>query len=437
MLYSLYELNHAAMTPFRAVANASARFWRSPINPASNTLAGRSMAAALDVFESATRRYAKPEWELDETLINGKSVPVTPETLVSKPFCRLVRFTRDEAALKAARGDDAPDPRVLIVAPMSGHFATLLRGTVEAMLPDHEVYVTDWADARLVPINKGRFDLNDYVDYVIEFLQTIGPKAHVMGVCQPGPAVLAAVSLMSEDEDPNLPASMVFMGSPIDARQSPTVPNKLAMERPVDWFRENMIYTVPLPHAGVLRRVYPGFIQLYSFLSMNSDRHIGAQYKYFEHLVQGDGESAQKHREFYDEYLAVLDLTEEFYVQTIDEVFQKFSLAKGVMVHRDRIVRTDAVKNVALMTVEGENDDISGIGQTQAAHTLCAGIPAEKKIDYVQPKVGHYGVFNGSRWRNEIQPRIAHFFRKEAGFSVKSEREVRKKLDLRPEFVLE
>lgn len=409
MLYTAYELAYAAMAPARIAAGLSARMWRSPLNPAANSWVARSTAAALDVFENATRRYPKPEWGVDMTAVNGAPVPVEIEPVLVKDFCTLLHFKRDPEILAQARGADAPDPKVLIVAPMSGHYATLLRGTVEAMMPGHDVYITDWADARNVPVSAGRFDLNDYIDYLIEFMREIGPNVHAMAVCQPGPALLAAASVMAENGDDCRPASMIIMGSPIDTRRSPTVPNIISQERPYAWFEQNMIYTVPAPYAGVMRRVYPGFVQLYSFLSMNSDRHLNAHYDYFQHLVEGDGDSADKHRQFYDEYLSVLDMTEEFYLQTIREIFQEHSLAEGKFMHRDRRVKPEAITDIALMTVEGENDDISGIGQTQAAHDLCTNIPQDIQLDYIQPKVGHYGVFNGSRWRNEIQPKVAEF----------------------------
>ncbi|HXI87465.1 MAG TPA: polyhydroxyalkanoate depolymerase [Parvularculaceae bacterium] len=409
MLYAAYELGYAAVAPARVAAGFGARFWRSPFNPMADTWFARTSAAALDVFENMTRRYPKPEWGISETTVNGTTVPVTIETAARKDFCTLLHFRRDEAALKTAGGGD---PKMLIIAPLSGHYATLLRGTVEAMLPAHDIYVTDWTDARLAPITAGRFDLNDYIDYVIEFLQLIGPRAHAMAVCQPGPALLAATALMAEDDDPARPSTITIMGSPIDARLSPTVPNLLSQNRPYEWFERNMITVVPAPYPGVMRSVYPGFLQLYSFLSMNSDRHLNAHYDYFNHLVEGDGDSAEKHRRFYDEYLAVLDMTEEFYLQTIKEVFQEFSLPEGKFMHRGRRVKPEAINDVALLTVEGERDDISGIGQTQAAHALCVNIPDRMKEDYVQAGVGHYGVFNGSRWRSEIQPRIQNFVRK-------------------------
>jgi poly(3-hydroxybutyrate) depolymerase len=301
------------------------------------------------------------------------------------------------------------DPAILIVAPLSGHYATLLRGTVEAFLPDHAVFITDWTNARDVSVMEGKFDFHDYIDHVRSMLQVLGPRPHVLAVCQPGPAVLAAAAVMAEDKDPSRPASMTLMGSPIDARLSPTVTNKLAEERPFTWFQKQMIYTVPPPYTGVGRRVYPGFVQLYSFMSMNAEKHQEAHRQYFQDLVKGDGDHADKHREFYDEYLSVLDLTEEFYLQTVDIVFQKHLLPKGELAHRGRPVRPELMTDIALMTVEGEFDDISGIGQTQAAHTLCTGIPDEMKVDYVQPGVGHYGVFNGRRFRSEIYPRVKAF----------------------------
>jgi poly(3-hydroxybutyrate) depolymerase len=311
----------------------------------------------------------------------------------------------------AAAGRTGREPAVLIVAPMSGHYATLLRGTVRGFLPDHDVYISDWANARDVPLYEGRFAFEDYVDHVRSMLTAIGPNTHVLAVCQPGPPVLAAAALMSEDKDPMRPASMTFMGSPIDARLSPTVTNKMAEERPFTWFQSNMIYTVPAPYLGAMRRVYPGFVQLYSFMKMNEAMHLNAHWRYFEDLVKDDGDSAAKHREFYDEYLSVLDLTEEFYLETIDIVFQKYLLPKGELTHRGRPVRPEAITDIALMTIEGAHDDISGVGQTQAAHTLCANIPEALKELYVHPEVGHYGIFNGGRFRKDIYPRVRDFIR--------------------------
>ncbi|MEL7486181.1 MAG: polyhydroxyalkanoate depolymerase [Pseudomonadota bacterium] len=401
MLYTAYEIGYAALTPARVAAGVGAQFWRSPLNPMAATWLGRTNAAAFDVFEHAARRYPKPEWKLEETIVDGETRRVEIETVLRKDFGNLVRFKRI--------GAPADHPKVLIVAPLSGHYATLLRGTVEAMLPEHDVYITDWADARMVPLVAGRFDLNDYVDYLIDFMTAIGPNAHAMAVCQPGPLLLAAASIMAENDNPFRPLTMTIMGSPIDTRRSPTVPNVLSKERSYEWFERNMIYSVPAPYPGVFRRVYPGFVQLFSFLSMNSNRHLNAHYDYFQHLVEGDGDNAEKHRAFYDEYLSVLDMTEEFYLQTIREVFQEHSLPEGKLLHRGARVKPEAITDIALLTVEGEKDDISGIGQTQAAHDLCVNIPASKKMDYIQKGVGHYGVFNGSRWRTEIQPKIRDF----------------------------
>ena len=411
MLYSMHEAAYYASTPMRLAARFARDAWSSPVNPAADTHLGRTLFAATDLFANVTRRYGKPNWNIDHIAINGVDVRVRPVVEWFSPWVKLTHFSRDMTDMRRA-GRRTMEPAVLIVAPLSGHYATLLRGTVQAFLQDHEVYVTDWSNARDVPMLDGRFDFHDYIDHVRLMLRHIGPRPHVVAVCQPGPPVLAAASLMAEDGEISRPASMTFMGSPIDARLSPTVANKLAEERPFTWFQRSMIYTVPAPYPGALRRVYPGFVQLYSFMSMNLERHQEAHQRYFNHLVSGDGDSADKHLEFYDEYLSVLDLTEEFYLQTIDIVFQQHLLPKGELRHRDRLVKPAEINDIALMTVEGEHDDISGIGQTQAAHALCHNIPAEMKEDYVQPKVGHYGVFNGRRFREETYPRVREFILK-------------------------
>ncbi len=414
MLYSFVEMNRAAMAPMRMAVRAGRMAMHSSINPIAQTDYGKALTAFADVFESATRYYGKPEWGIDSVKINSAPVPVTPTVAWRSPWCNMVHFRKDPDALASARKPgSAPLPRMLIVAPLSGHYATLLRGTVEGFLETHDVYIADWADARMAPVWLGRFDLDDYMDNVRKMISHIGPGAHVLAVCQPGPPVLAAISMMAEDNDPNRPASMTFMGSPIDARRSPTVPNELAEEQSFEWFQENMIYTVPGPYPGVFRRVYPGFVQLASFMNMNWGRHVDAQWRFFNHLVDGDGDNAGKHREFYDEYLSVLDMTEEFYLQTILRVFQEHHLARGIMKYRySRPIRPEKIRDVALMTVEGEKDDISGIGQTQAAHDLCTKLPKEMQLDYIQPGVGHYGVFNGNRFRTEIAPRVAEFTRR-------------------------
>ena len=421
MFYQLYEMNHAAMVPVRAAADAARLFFTNPLNPLANTELGRTMTASLEVFERMTRRYGKPAFGLPQTVVDGVSVSVTEEIVWSKPFCNLLHFKRD---LPAER---EPDQRILLVAPMSGHYATLLRGTVEALLPHADVYISDWIDARMVPVDQGRFDLNDYVDYVIDMLHVVGAGTHVIGVCQPSVPVLAAVAVMEVHRDPMIPASMILMGGPIDTRINPTAVNKLAKEHPLEWFQENVIMTVPWPQPGFMRPVYPGFLQLSGFMSMNLDRHVTAHQEFFEHLVKNDGESAEKHREFYDEYLAVMDLTEEFYLQTVDTVFMKHSLPKGEMIHRSTPVDTGAIRNVALLTIEGENDDISGLGQTAAAQTICSAIPDHMRTHYIQPDVGHYGVFNGSRFRKEIAPRILDFVRRQARGNVKRPHKGKKK----------
>ena len=410
MLYSLYELGHLSVAPLRIAAMMQSNMLRSPLNPAVDSDAARAMAAASDLFETVTRRYRKPTWDLATTLVEGASVAVTPKPAWASPWCTMLHFERDADAMRKARGGRT-DPTVLIVAPMSGHYATLLRGTVEAFLPEHEVYITDWADARQVPVLSGRFDYHDYIDHVMAMLRALGPDTHVVAVCQPGPPVLAAISMLAQEGDPCTPATMTYMGSPIDARRSPTAPNLLAERRSIEWFQKNMIHTVPAIYPGGFRRVYPGFLQLASFMGMNLSRHVDAHHDYFQHLIKGDGDSAQRHRDFYDEYLSVMDLSEEFYVQTLREVFQEYSLAKGEFVPRDVRVDPGAIVATGLLTVEGELDDISGIGQTQAAHDLCTGLPEGMREDYIQPGVGHYGVFNGRRFQSEIYPRMRRFIR--------------------------
>jgi poly(3-hydroxybutyrate) depolymerase len=408
MLYALHETAYRTAAPLRVAAELARDFWRSPFNPAAASDLGRTLSASADLTASLTRRYFRPQWNLDSVNVKGHAVDVSRETVWRSPWVKLRRFRRDPDGLRRA-GAPSESPAVLIVAPLSGHFATLLRGTVQTFLADHDVYVTDWSNARDVPIFEGRFDFHDYIDAIIDMLGEIGRRAHVIAVCQPGPPALAASALMAESADPLRPASLTLMGSPIDARLSPTATNQLAESRPFTWFQSRMIYTVPPPYAGALRRVYPGFVQLYSFLSMNVEAHQSAHWRYFGHLVRGDGDSAEKHREFYDEYLSVLDLSEEFYLQTVDEVFQRHLLPKGEMIHRGRRVAPEAITDIGLMTVEGERDDISGVGQTQAAHGLCPKIPDAMHELHVQPGVGHYGVFNGRRFIEEIYPRVRQF----------------------------
>ncbi len=406
MLYQWYELGHAAVKPARAAADAGRLFFKNPFNPLTHTAVGRHAAAACEVFERTTRRYEKPLFDLPTTTIDGQSMTVTEEIVWQRPFCRLVYFNR---GIEEAR--KAKHPRILLVAPMSGHFATLLRGTVETLLPDHEIYITDWQDARDVPMSVGTFDLDDYIIYMQDLFRHFSGDVHVFAVCQPAIPVLAAVALMEQDNDPYVPISMVLAGGPIDTRINPTEVNKLAERKGTDWFRRNVITSVPWPNTGCGRPVYPGFLQLTGFMTMNLDRHMEAHKDLFYHLVKGDGDSAEKHRDFYDEYLAVMDLTSEFYLQTIDSVFVRHALAKGEMTHRNSRIDLGAIRRVALMTVEGEKDDITGIGQCAAAIDLCRAIPAANKLHFECPGVGHYGIFNGSRFRSAIAPRIAKFIR--------------------------
>ncbi|MEM6780790.1 MAG: polyhydroxyalkanoate depolymerase [Pseudomonadota bacterium] len=408
MLYHLYELTHAMLTPARIAAELTKSAVKNPWNPVSHTQVGRNIAASTELFERVTRRFGQPDWMIDHTLIDGHRIDVEIEATVEKPFCTLTHFKRHTKR---------KDPQVLIVAPVSGHYATLLRGTVEALLPHHDVYITEWIDARQVPLADGKFDLDDYITYLREFMSLLGPKTHIVGVCQPAVPVLAAVSLMAADEDPNQPLTMTLFGGPIDTRVSPTAVTKLAEERPLSWFERTVLTDVPFYYPGAFRKVYPGFLQLSGFMQMNLDRHVGSHMEFFKHVIVGDGDSAEKHRQFYNEYNAVMDITAEFYLQTVEEVFQKHSLPKGQMKWRDPLtdklvpVRPKAIEHTALLTVEGELDDISARGQTTAAHDLCFSIPQKHQYHHLQPKTGHYGIFNGKKWRKEIMPRLRHFIR--------------------------
>ncbi len=402
--YWLYEMGHAALNPARSLANAGRLLFKNPVNPWTHTEIGKNLSAACELFERSTRRYAKPEWNITSTLVGAERVAVEIATIWERPFCRLLHFKR-----VIGHPLRRPQPRVLIVAPMSGHYPTLLRGTVEGLLPNNEVYLTEWIDARMVPVSEGRFDLDDYIDYLVSMFHLLQGDVHVVAVCQPSVPVLAAIARMEADGDPHVPHSMVLMGGPIDTRVNPTGVNTLAERRGIEWFQRNVITKVPFPNPGCMRDVYPGFLQLNGFVSMNFERHLEAHQNLFRNLVKGDGDSAQKHREFYDEYLAVMDLCAEFYLQTVENVFLRHALPKGQLTHRGISIDPAKIRRVALMTVEGENDDISGVGQTQAAHALCTNIPHDRKAHWLQPDVGHYGVFNGSRFRAEIAPRIADF----------------------------
>jgi poly(3-hydroxybutyrate) depolymerase len=401
-LYQLYDVGHAMIAPLRLAAEATQTMFQNPYLPASYTSYGRAVAAGAELIERTTRRFGKPRFDLKETVIAGKPVEVVEEVTLSKPFCKLLHFQR----LRPHK-----DPRVLVVAPLAGHYATLLRGTVEALLPDHDVFITDWADAKHIPLSKGKFDLDDYIAYLVEFMRLLGPDIHVIAVCQPAVPVLIAAAAMAQNNDPAAPRSMTLMGGPIDPRTAKTKVTELAEKRPLRWFKSNVITSVPLYYRGALREVYPGFIQLTGFMSMNLDRHMGEHTKLFQHLVRGDGELAEKHREFYDEYLSVMDVTAEFYLQTVERVFQKHLLPRGEYVWRDLKIDPAAITRTALLTVEGELDDISALGQTGAAHALCSGLPQKMKKMLVQEGVGHYGIFNGRKYRELILPVIRDFIR--------------------------
>lgn len=418
MNYHAYEFAHAMISPMRLAAQGLKMQMQMPFNPIAMTPLGKSIVAAVDVFEGITRRYGKPEWLIKSTHVDGVEIPIRIETVRHKPFCNLIHFKRD-----VEPGEDEALPKVLIVAPMSGHYATLLRGTVEAMLPEHDVYITDWIDARDVPVTDGRFDLNDYIDYVIEFICHVGMRTHIIAVCQPAVPVLAAAAVMAGNDDAFQPMSMTLMGGPIDTRRNPTAVNQLAEQKSTDWFEQNVISLVPFPNAGFMRRVYPGFVQLSGFMTMNLERHTKAHFDLFENLVKGDCDSVTQHREFYEEYLAVMDLTAEFYLQTVEVVFQTHAIPNGTFMHRGKLADCSKITRTALLTIEGERDDISGRGQTEAAHDLCTNLPYDEKFHYVQPGVGHYGVFNGRRWHSEIQPRIRDFiasteFRRDRGATL-------------------
>lgn len=408
MLYNIYEMMHASLAPVKFSAIATRVALQNPYNPMAYTRGGRTVAAMAELVERATKRFGKPEFGLHKTKIDGKTVKISEEIIDEKPFCSLMHFRRN---LKRK------DPKVIVVAPLSGHFATLLRGTVEALLPHHDVYVTDWMDARQVPLTEGSFNLDTCISYIMDFIKLLGPDVHVLAVCQPAVPVLAAVSVMAARNDKKQPASMTLMGGPIDPRVSKTQVTQLAEERPLDWFENSVISNVPAYYPGAMRKVYPGFIQLSGFMSMNLDRHIGSHVDFYNHLVTGDGDSAERHRVFYDEYLAVMDLTAEFYLQTVETVFQKHSLPQETMIYTDPktgeeiVVKPSLIKKTALLTIEGELDDISATGQTEAAHKLCKALPAHMKYYHLQKNVGHYGIFNGRRWREFIMPRIRYFIR--------------------------
>ncbi len=401
MLYHYYEMQRLALEPVRAMATGALSMLESPSNMFRELPFGRVAAAALDSFEHTTRTFKKPEFGHTHTQIDGVDVPVTEEIALRLPWCDLKHF---------ARATHRPnDPTLLIVAPMSGHFATLLRGTVAAFLPNHNVYITDWQNARDMPVRSADFDLDDYIDYVMHFVEHLGPQTHVLAVCQPAVPVLAAAALMNADPNVAPPRSMTLIGGPIDTREAPTEVNNFAKKHDLDWFKHRVIHRVPFGQPGFMRQVYPGFLQLTGFMAMNLGRHIEAHWQMFTHLVDGDGEPLAAKRAFYDEYRSVMDLSAEFYLQTIEVVFQNHLLPRGLMISRGRPVDVAAVRRTALLTIEGERDDISGVGQTRAAHRMTPHLADDMREHYEQPGVGHYGLFNGARFRSDIAPRVAQF----------------------------
>ena len=402
MLYQMYDLQRLALQPMRAMVSGALSLMED--NPLRETPFGRVTAAALDSFEHTTRTFVKPAFGHTSTLIDGEPVEVMEEVALHLPWCDLLHFRR--------LADRPNDPVLLIVAPMSGHFATLLRGTVEAFLPDHDVYITDWADAKDMPVSSVGFDLSDYIDYVETFCRHLGPQTHMLAVCQPAVPVLASTALMNADANGLAPRSITLIGGPIDTREAPTEVNKFAKKHDLAWFKNNVIHQVPYGQAGFMRPVYPGFLQLAGFMAMNMGRHMEAHWQMFTHLVDGDGEPLAAKRAFYDEYRSVMDLSAEFYIQTIEAVFHEHLLPRGLLVARDRQVDPAAITRTAIMTVEGERDDISGIGQTRVTHALTPNLMSDKHEHWEQPRVGHYGLFNGARFRNEIAPRIKGFIAK-------------------------
>jgi poly(3-hydroxybutyrate) depolymerase len=408
MLYQIHELQRAFLNPISSFADSTAQLFSNPYSLLAYSPVSRRVAAGYELLHRLGKEYEKPEFGLRSTTIDGKTVPVVEEIAVDNVFCKLVHFKRLIA------GKRKPDPVVLVFAPLSGHHATLLRDTVRTLLPENDVYITDWVDARMVPLASGPFHLHDYIYYVQQFIRFLGPDVHLISVCQPTVPVLAAVSLMASDKDPKLPKTMTMMGGPIDCRASPTGVNELATTKPFAWFENHVIYRVPGNYPAAGRRVYPGFLQHAGFVAMNPDRHVQSHWDFYLDLVKGDEEDAEGHRKFYDEYNAVLDLPAEYYLDTIKTVFQDHALPLGTWEVQGKLVRPQDIKTVSLFTIEGELDDISGLGQTQAAHKLCTGIAAARKQHYVAPQCGHYGIFSGRRWREMVYPKVRSFIRSRA-----------------------
>ena len=408
MLYQFHELNRSFMNPLIQWAEASSKLFTNPVSPLAHTPFAQRIAAGYELMYRLGKDYEKPQFGIESVSVEGKAVGIVEEIAKQKAFCTLIHFKKDLSAKEIATLNQ---PTVLLVAPLSGHHSTLLRDTVRALLQDHDVYITDWTDARMVPLSEGAFHLHDYIYYVQDFIRQLGPNLHVISVCQPTVPVLAAISLMASANDPMMPKTMTMMGGPIDPRKSPTQVNDLATKKPYSWFENKVIYSVPQNYPGFGRKVYPGFLQHAGFIAMNPGRHAQSHWDFYMHLREGDNDSAQEHRKFYNEYNAVLDMPAEYYLETIKTVFQEFSLPLGTWEVGGKLVRPQDIKNVALLTVEGELDDISGSGQTKAAQDLCAGIPAEQKQHLIAPQCGHYGIFAGRRWRESICPEIAKFIK--------------------------
>ena len=404
LLYDAYEVQRSLLAGASKLAGLGAGWLNNPANPWGYSSMGPMVAASLEVFAHAAAPRGKPEFGVEKVHVGRKDVAVHEEILLRKPFGQLKHFYRE--------GHDE-GPRLLIVAPMSGHYATLLRGTVERLLPGADVYITDWRDAKLVPLADGGFDLDDYIDYLVEFLELIGKKTgerpHMLAVCQPAVPAFAATALMNADKNPWRPKTLTMMGGPIDTRKAPTAVNTLATERPFGWFEQNVIATVPMIYAGAGRKVYPGFLQLAGFMTMNLGSHLISHWEMFKHLVVGDEESAHATQKFYDEYRSVCDMTAEFYLQTVDVVFQQHLLPKGELMHRGTRVDPAAIRDTALLAIEGERDDISGLGQTRAALEISSSLPAKAKKYHMAKDVGHYGIFNGRKWREQIAPVVEKF----------------------------
>ena len=410
MLYQLYETQRALMAPFSEFASATAKLYNHPLSPFTHLPMSQRISAGLDLAHRLAKEYEKPEFNIRSVPVDGVDVAIQEQVVIDKPFCRLLRFKRfsdNPAVLEKMK----TQPTVLVVAPLSGHHSTLLRDTVRTLLRDHKVLITDWTDARNVPLDEGPFHLHDYIFYVQEFIRHLGPDVHVMSVCQPTVPVLAAVSLLATHGE-FTPRTLTMMGGPIDARKSPTAVNNLATTKSFEWFENNVIYRVPANFPGAGRRVYPGFLQHTGFVAMNPDRHVSAHYGYFLDLIRGDDESTEQHRQFYDEYNAVLDMPAEYYLETIKTVFQDFALVNGTWDVQGTLVRPQDIRTSALLTIEGELDDISGSGQTKAAHALCTGIPAERQMHYDVQGAGHYGIFSGRRWREMAYPVVRDFIRR-------------------------